>query len=74
MILEDRHNHRIKEQGITIKEFARRIGVTENYFCILTGNSRRVSKTKVISSMLAKVIGLEFGYDPDWVLYGDAKA
>lgn len=73
MTLEERLNRIIKEQGITKTEFAHRIGVTENYIFILTGNSRRMGKTKVISPMLAKVIGLEFGYDPDWVLNGDGE-
>ena len=73
MTLEKRLNQIIKEQGITKTAFARRIGVTENYIYILTGNSRRVGKDKVISPILAKVIGLEFGYDPDWVLNGDIK-
>ena len=73
MKLEERLNHIVKEQGITKTEFARRIGVTENYIYILTGKSRSANKTKVISPMLAKVIGLEFGYDPDWVLNGDGE-
>ena len=73
MTLEERLNRIIREQGITKAEFARRIGVTENYVYILTGKSRRVGKSKVISPMLAKVIALEFGYDPDWVLNGDTK-
>lgn len=73
MTLEERLNHIVKEQGITKTEFARRIGVTENYIYILTGKSRSSNKTKVISPMLAKVIGLEFGYDPDWVLNGDGE-
>ena len=73
MTLEERLNQIIKEQGITKAEFSRRIGVTENYIYILTGNSRNANKTKVISPMLAKVIALEFGYDPDWVLNGDGE-
>ncbi len=47
--------------------------MTENYIYILTGNSRNANKTKVISPMLAKVIALEFGYDPDWVLNVDGE-
>lgn len=73
MTIGDRLNRIIKEQGITKTEFAHRIGVTENYIYILTGKSRSANKTKVISPMLAKVIGLEFGYDPDWVLNGDGE-
>lgn len=46
MTLEERLNHIIKEQGITKVEFARRIGVTENYVYILTGNSRSANKAK----------------------------
>ena len=70
MTIGDRLNRIIKEQGITKTEFARRIGVTETYIYILTGNSRNTNKAKVISPMLAKIIALEFGYDPDWVLNG----
>ena len=74
MTLEERLNQIIKEQKITKADFARRIGVTENYIYILTGNSRSTSKAKTISPMLARVIALEFGYDPDWVLKGEAAA
>ena len=73
MTIGDRLNRIIKEKGITKTEFAHRLGVTENYIYILTGNSRNANKTKVISPVLAKVIALEFGYDPDWVLNGDGE-
>ena len=62
----------INEQSITKAEFARRVGITENYIYILTGNSRPNNKqNKVISPMLAKIIALEFGYDENWLLDTD---
>ena len=64
MTLAERLNKIIEEQNISKAEFARRVGVTDNYIYILTGNSRPDSKqNKVISPMLAKIIAMEFGYD-----------
>ena len=72
MTIADRLNKIIKEQNITKVEFAKRVGVTDNYIYILTGNSRTDSKQyKVISPMLAKIIAMEFGYDENWVLNGE---
>lgn len=74
MVLADRLNKIIEEQNITKREFARRVGITENYVYILTGNSRSNSeKTPKLSASLAKLIALEFGYDEDWILYGDKE-
>jgi len=71
MTTAEKLNKIIKEQNISKAEFARRVGITENYIYILTGNSRPDKKqNKVISPMLAKVISLEFGYDEDWILKG----
>ena len=72
MTLADRLNQIIEEQNISKREFAKRIGVSENYLYILTGNSRPDSnKNKTISPSLAKLIALEFGYDENWILHGD---
>lgn len=74
MTLANRLNKIISEQKISKREFAKRIGISENYLYILTGNSRPDSnQNKTISPMLAKVIAYEFGYDADWVLNGDGK-
>lgn len=74
MSISDRLNQIITEQGITKTEFAKRVGISENYLYILTGNSRPgSSKNKTISPSLAKVISYEFGYDADWVLNGDKE-
>ena len=74
MTLADRLNQIIEEQGISKTEFARRIGVSANYLYVLTGQSRAdTEKNKHISPSLAKLIALEFGYDEQWVLHGDAK-
>lgn len=72
MTLADRLNQIISEQGITKAEFAHRLGVTENYIYILTGSSRPNAKeTRTISTTLAKLIALEFGYDAQWILNGN---
>lgn len=74
MALADRLNQIISEQGITKAEFAHRLGVSENYVYILTGNSRPNTKeTRTISPTLAKLIALEFGYDAQWILNGDEQ-
>ena len=71
MTLEERLNIIIKESGVTKREFASRVGISENYLYILTSNSRPGSKkNKTISATLAKLIAMEFGYDADWILYG----
>ena len=72
MTLADRLNKIISEQKITKREFASRLGVTENYIYILTTNSpSRENVNKKISPALAKLIALEFGYDEKWVLNGE---
>lgn len=74
MSLSDRLNQIIKEQKITKREFANRVGISENYLYILTSNSRPgTNKNKTISPMLAKLIGMEFGYDSEWILTGEKK-
>lgn len=74
MSLSDRLNQIIKEKNITKREFANRVGISENYLYILTSNSRPyTNKNKTISPMLAKLIGMEFGYDPEWILTGEKK-
>lgn len=71
MTLETRLNKIITEQNITKREFAKRVGISENYLYILTSKSRPGTNiNKTVSPMLAKLIGKEFGYDPDWILYG----
>ena len=74
MTLADRLNKIIAEQKLSKREFAKRIGISENYLYILTGNSRPDSNlNKTISPMLAKVIAMEFGYDENWILTGKKK-
>ena len=69
MTLADRLNIIIKEQKITKKEFATRLGVSVNYIYILTENlPSREKVNKKISPALAKLISLEFGYDEKWIL------
>lgn len=72
MSLSNRLNQIIKEQNISKREFAKRVGISENYLYILTSNSRPGTKqNKTISPMLAKLISIEFGYDAAWILNGD---
>lgn len=71
MTLANRLNRIIKEQKISKREFAGRVGISENYLYVLTGNSRADSnKNKAISRALAKLIAVEFGYDEDWIMNG----
>lgn len=72
--LADRLNRIIAEQNITKREFARRICVGENYVYVLTRGGRGNNLNQKISPALARVIAAEFGYDPDWILNGDAGA
>lgn len=69
MTLSDRLNKIIDNQGISKAEFARRVGISENYIYLLTGNSKKRPET--ITHSLAKLIALEFGYNENWLLHGD---
>ena len=72
MTLAERLNQIIAEQKITKREFARRVGISENYLYILTSNSRKnTNQNKTISTTLAKLIAVEFGYDAEWILNGN---
>jgi len=72
MTLADRLSRIIKEQNLSKREFAKKIGVTENYLYVLTGHSRPGSdKNKNISPMLAKLIAVTFGYREEWILHGE---
>ena len=72
MTLAERLNKIISEQNLTKREFASRLGISENYVYILTTNGRSREKVnKKISPALAKLIALEFGYDEKWVLNGE---
>ncbi len=71
MTLAQRLNKILSEQGMTKTEFADSIGVTQNYICILTSDISSAARGSNISPSLAKLIGLKYGYDPDWILYGD---
>ena len=69
MTLAEKLNKIIAEQNISKREFARRLGISENYLYILTGNSRPgTNKNKTISPALAKLIALEFGYEVEWIM------
>ena len=68
MSLANRLNQIIDEQKISKREFAKRVGVFENYVYTLSGESNKIA---TLSPMLAKVIAMEFGYDAEWILRGD---
>ncbi len=71
MTLADRLNQIIREQGLTKIEFAKKVGISENYIYLLTGHSKE--KPNTISASLAMLIALEFGYDVDWIMHGDQE-
>ena len=68
MTLADRLNKIIDEKNISKREFAKQVGISENYVYTLTGESNKIT---TLSPMLAKVIAMEFGYDAEWVLNGE---
>ena len=70
MTLADRLNKIIAEQNISKREFAKRVGVSENYVYTLTGESNKIT---TLSPSLAKVIAFEFGCDAEWVLHGNKE-
>ncbi len=70
MTLADRLNKIIDEKNISKREFAKQVGISENYVYTLTGESNKIT---TLSPMLAKVIAMEFGYDPEWILNGEKK-
>ena len=68
MTLADRLNKIIDEKNISKREFAKQVGISENYVYTLTGESNKIT---TLSPMLAKVIAMEFGYDAEWILNGE---
>ena len=72
MTLADRLNKIIDGQDLTKREFAKRIGITEQYVYLLTGSAKTQPQT--IKPALAKLIALEFGYDAEWILFGDKQS
>ena len=73
--LGERLNQIIAEQNITKAEFAKRVGITENYIYILTGKRQATSSKEMkLSPTLAKLIALEFGYDAHWIMTGETTS
>jgi len=71
MTLADRLNLIIQEQKLSKREFARRVGITENYIYILTGSrSAEGEKPMKLSGSLARLIAKEFGYNEEWINHG----
>ena len=71
MTLAARLEQIIREQGLTRADFARRMGITQNYLYILTGSKAHKNKAPVgISRSLVKLIALEFGYNEEWIASG----
>lgn len=69
MTLADRLNRIIEEQGVSKRDFAAKLGISENYVYLLTGNAKK--RPDHIAPSLAKLIALEFGYDADWIMNGE---
>lgn len=53
----------IIEKKISKREFAKRVGISENYVYTLTCKNKKIT---TLSPMLARVIAMEFGYDAEW--------
>ena len=70
MTLADRLNKIIAEQNISKREFAKRIGVSENYVYTLTGERKKIT---TLSPSLAKVSAFEFGCNAEWILNGNKE-
>ena len=68
MTLADRLNRIIEEQGVSKRDFAAKLGISENYVYLLTGNAKK--RPDHITPSLAKLIALEFGYDAEWIRNG----
>ena len=66
MTLADKLNQIITEQNISKREFAKRLGMSEDYVYLLTGNSK--NRPEHIPFSFAKLIALEFGYSEDWLM------
>ena len=71
MSLASRLNQIIDEQNISKRAFAKRIGISANYVYTLTGKTNKIT---TLSPLLAKVIAMEFGCDPEWILTGKKEA
>ena len=75
MTLAARLEQIIQEQGISKAEFARRLGITQNYLYILTGSKAHKDQAPTgISRSLVKLIALEFGYNEEWIISGTGEA
>ena len=75
MTLAARLERIIREQGISKAEFARRMGITQNYLYILTGSKAHQDRPPTgISRSLVKLIALEFGYNEEWIMSGTGEA
>ena len=72
MTLADRLNRIIEEQGVSKRDFAAKLGISENYVYLLTGNVKK--RPDHIAPSLARLIALEFSYDADWIKNGQQIA
>ena len=73
-MLADRLNRIICEKNISKREFAKALGISENYVYVLTSDMpSRAARNKKISPLLAKLIAKEYGYDENWILYGEEE-
>jgi transcriptional regulator with XRE-family HTH domain len=59
----------IAENGLKQKEFAKALGVSENYVSLLMSG-----RNQNISEPLAKLIEKTYDYPPGWIINGDNRA
>ena len=69
--LAQKLNKIISEQGLTKTAFAKSIGVSRNCISILTSEIFSSARDSKRLPSLTQLIGLKYGYDPDWILCGD---
>lgn len=65
MKLSERFKIMLNESGLTQREFAAALGITENYISLLIND-----KKEKISETLALLIQEKYGYSAEWVLTG----
>ena len=68
--LSQRLNKIISEQGLTKTAFDRSIGMTKSDISIFTSEISSSARGSKLSPSLTRLIGLKYGYAPDWILYG----
>ena len=66
--LSQRLNKIISEQRLTKTAFDRSIGMTKNYISVFTSEISSSARGSKLSTSLAQLIGLNYGYAPERIL------